>query len=175
MTATAVAAAGVTGWIAWTIWQPSEDVPAVANAVVVFAGGKGERLVRAQELMDAGVAPVLVLNTGTDRWNPEAFDAQVAVCDDPGVAYEVICVSGDSTKTEAEAFTTVARARAWTSMVALTDDYHLARSSRWLGRCFDGTVYRAAAIGEPGLGIRLREMAATVQMMTTDRSCPAAE
>ncbi len=160
--------------VIWPVLRPSEDVPAAANAVVVFAGGQGERLDRALELMDAGVASVLVLNTGSDRWNAEAYDAQVAMCDDSTVSFEVICVSPemDSTKGEAQRFAQIADQHAWTSMIAVTDDYHLSRASRWLGRCFDGTVYKASATGDQGIGIRLREFAATGAMWTTDRSCP---
>ncbi len=167
-------AACVGALIVWPVLHPSEDIPVAANAVVVFAGGQGERLDRAHELMDAGVASVLVLNTGSDRWNDEAYDAQVAMCDDSTISFEVICVSAetDSTKGEAQRFAQIADQHAWTSMIAVTDDYHLSRASRWLGRCFDGTVYRASATGDQGISIRLREFAATVAMWTIDRSCP---
>ncbi len=175
MGAASIALAAVAVWMVWSIWRPGDELPVdSANAVVVFAGGQGERLDRALELMDAGAASVLVLNTGSDRWNDEAYDAQVAMCDDPTVSFEVICVAveQDSTMGEAQRFAQVADQRAWTSMIAVTDDYHLSRAGRWLGRCFDGTVYRASATGDQGIGIRVREFAATGAMFTIDRSCP---
>ncbi|MEZ5374904.1 MAG: ElyC/SanA/YdcF family protein [Acidimicrobiales bacterium] len=167
----AVALTLCVGWMVWSIARPSEHLPGQANGVVVFAGGHGERLERAQQLMADGMADTLVLNTGTDQWNAEAFAAQVAVCDDTSLPYDVVCVSADNTKGEAIAFARVAEERAWTSMVAVTDDYHLSRASRWLGRCFDGEVYRAAADNDQGIGVKFRELAALGQMFTLDRAC----
>lgn len=50
------------------VWPPTDDVDTV-DAVVIFAGGRGERLERAEKLMDEGVAPVLVIPNGLAPWD----------------------------------------------------------------------------------------------------------
>jgi hypothetical protein len=45
------------------VW-PAADAPRAADAVVLFAGGTGERLALAERLMAAGTAPNLVIPNG---------------------------------------------------------------------------------------------------------------
>lgn len=110
-----------------------------AHAIVVFAGGRG-RLVKAQELMDTGAASVLVINHSIDGdGNPLPFDG---ACTDPSLPYEVICLNAlpSTTKGEAIAFSALADDRGWTSLLAVTSDYHLERARFILGNCFSGDV-----------------------------------
>jgi hypothetical protein len=53
------------------LW-PKTDSPAGADAVAVLAGGQGERLAKALELIHAGRAPTLVIANGGDPKWPEA-------------------------------------------------------------------------------------------------------
>jgi len=85
------------------VW-PSADTLQHADAVVVLAGGDGERLDRGLELVRAGVAPTLVASTGPAK-----------LCDS-SQPFEVICFmpSPETTRGEAEAIGHLAREHGWT-------------------------------------------------------------
>jgi uncharacterized SAM-binding protein YcdF (DUF218 family) len=109
---------------------PASSTPAHADAVVVLAGGDGERLDHGLDLVRAGVAPTLVVSTGPD-----------SLCggDQP---FEVVCFlpHPDDTRGEAEAIARLAATRGWDHLVLVTSDYHATRAHLLLGRCFPGTI-----------------------------------
>jgi uncharacterized SAM-binding protein YcdF (DUF218 family) len=109
---------------------PASSTPAHADAVVVFAGGDGERLDKALELVRDGVAPTLVVSTGPDRLCSNRYE------------FEVICFLPEpaDTRGEAEAFGRIAREHGWQHIVMVTSDYHATRAHLLLDRCFPGTV-----------------------------------
>jgi uncharacterized SAM-binding protein YcdF (DUF218 family) len=109
---------------------PASSTPAHADAVVVLAGGDGERLDHGLELMRQGVAPTLVASTGPDR-----------LCGNRYV-FEVICFlpHPDDTRGEAESIGRLAREHGWRRLVLVTSDYHATRAGILVGRCVDGTV-----------------------------------
>ena len=96
--------------------RPSTDEVGHADAVVVLAGGDGERLDHGLELMSDGVAPTLVASTGPNR-----------LCNaDPDRSYEVICFLPDpsNTRGEVEEIADLAREHGWERLVLVTSTYH---------------------------------------------------
>ena len=114
---------------------PPSSTPAHADAVVVFAGGDGERLQRGLDLVRAGVASNLVVSTGPDELCTTNHD------------FEVFCFVPDpnSTRGEAEAVGRIAAQEGWRHLVLVTSDYHATRARLLLGRCFSGTIDVSAA------------------------------
>lgn len=139
--------------------RPAEDRPEPSDAVIMLAGGEGERLVRARALADEGLAPVLVImngNAGSGR----------RLCRAGDLAYEVICPdNAGTTRGEARAIRALAADRGWRSIILVTSDFHLRRASSTVARCFDGTIHRVAAESDLGVGGTIwavaREWAAT--------------
>ena len=109
---------------------PASSTPAHADAVVVLAGGNGERLDKGLELVRDGLAPNLVISTGPDTLcsNDHEF-AVFCFLPDP-----------DDTRGEAEAIGRIATQEGWHHLVLVTSDYHATRARLLLDRCFDGTV-----------------------------------
>lgn len=109
---------------------PASSTPAHADAVVVLAGGDGERLAKGLELIDDGVSENLVLSTGPNRIcaRPQDFEAYCFLPDP------------DDTRGEAEAIGRIAAHEGWRHLVLVTSDYHATRARILLERCFSGTV-----------------------------------
>jgi uncharacterized SAM-binding protein YcdF (DUF218 family) len=122
------------------VW-PSTGKLQHADAVVVLAGGDGERLDRGFELVRAGVAPTLVASTGPR-----------ALCNS-SQPFEVLCFtpSPETTRGEAEAIGQLARQHGWTRIVLVTSTYHMLRAKLLVDRCYAGTIEAAPA--EPDQGI----------------------
>ena len=111
------------------VW-PSTDAVEPADAVVVLAGGDGERIDRGLELVQQGVAPTLALSFGPDRLcgSEQPFDV---VCFRP---------SPEDTRGEAEAIGRIAAERGWTNLVLVTSTPHVTRARMLLERCYSGTL-----------------------------------
>lgn len=152
----------------WFIY-PAEDMPERADAVVMLAGGRGERLEVARELIDDDLAPTLVVMNGLN-WS-KGFE----ICNSQSEPFEVICPSGPGdTKGEAREIRALATERGWESIILVTSDFHLHRASTNVGRCFDGEVQRVAAQNTFGFGREAQavfvEWAGTVRNFVR-RSC----
>jgi len=119
---------------------PASSTPEHADAVVVLAGGEGERLDKAFELARDGVAPNLVVSNGPDRLCGGRYTF-VVHCFVPN--------PGD-TRGEAEAIGRLATKHGWHHVVLVTSEYHVTRARLLLGRCFPGTIDVSAA--RSGLG-----------------------
>lgn len=153
------------------VWPPSAS-PEDADAVVLFSGGRGERLERATSLMEDGVAPVLVISNGLDSKWPQAN----RLCrGEPG--YEVRCPSPepDNTRGEARMTARLAEAEGWDDLVLVTSTYHATRAGTLLRRCHDGDVDVVAAPARLGpirtVVYAARELVGTVRAQVTDRGC----
>ena len=147
------------------LW-PSTDEPGRADAVVVLAGGLGERLPAGVALVEDGVAPVLVLSHGTDG------------CGDRRAGYEIVCFTPDPDRTQGEARATaaLARERGWDTVVVVTSTYHAARARMLFERCLDAEV-RGVGVDPPTRGGLptplnvLREWAGWGHALLAERGC----
>jgi uncharacterized SAM-binding protein YcdF (DUF218 family) len=127
--------------LALFVW-PSSGTLRHADAVVVLAGGDGERLDRGLELVREGLATTLVVSTGPPQ-----------LCETTQL-FDVVCFhpSPDSTRGEAEAIGRIASERGWNRIVLVTSTYHMSRARLLLDRCYTGTVEIATAQPDQGLG-----------------------
>jgi uncharacterized SAM-binding protein YcdF (DUF218 family) len=125
------------------------DSPEPADAVVVLGPGRnGERLDRAQALVDAQLADTLVVSMARGG---QRHDTDAACASEPADV-EVICFTADpfNTRGEARAVTQLAAARGWTKLLVVTSDYHVRRARLLFSRCYDGSL---AVVGAPsGVG-----------------------
>jgi uncharacterized SAM-binding protein YcdF (DUF218 family) len=112
--------------------------PEPADAVVVLGPGRnGERLERAEALLDAQLADTLVVSMARGGQRDETD----AACASEPVNVEVICFTADpfSTRGEARAVAQLAAARGWTKLLVVTSDYHVRRARLLFSRCYDGS------------------------------------
>lgn len=161
--------------IIWFV-KPTSNVPDHADAAVVYAGGRGERLQIARGLAEDGIVDALVINAGTD------FDSRAGVwveefCESPPEDLDVRCIvaSPDSTQGEGASFARYAEEQGWTSLIAVSTDHHLKRAELSLARCFDGDVYRASGSAPTSFRQVRHEWAAVIASYTFDRDCPPPE
>ena len=134
------------------VW-PRTDSPGRADAVVVLSGDHGERLAKGLQLMEAGVAPTLVLNGTPDM-------LQVLELCRGGQPFEVVCLrpEPDSTRAEARAAGRLASERRWKHMVVVTTTYHVTRVRLLFSRCFDGAVRMVGATPPYGRAMGVRQI-----------------
>lgn len=125
-----------------------DDRVAKSDAVMVLAGEK-RRLSVALELVERGVAPVLVISDGFDpRWTRAN---RLCRFGDPA---RIVCVRPEpfSTRGEARLAFRLARQRGWDSLVVVTSRFHLFRARTLFERCFHG---RLDVVGTPNPRLRL--------------------
>lgn len=136
-----VVAALVAGYGSWVASGQSSH-QASGDAVVVHAGGRGERLDHALDLMNRGAAPTLVIMRGSAATWPQAN----VLCGrrEP---FEVLCPPPDPDTTigEALALRDLVAARQWVSVIAVTSDYHLRRAMYLDAKCTTAEVVGSAA------------------------------
>jgi uncharacterized SAM-binding protein YcdF (DUF218 family) len=145
------------------VW-PSTDTLQHADAVVVLAGGDGERLDRGLALARDGVAPTLVASTGPNRLcNYEQRFAVICFLPRP-----------NNTRGEVEAIAQLAREHRWRRIVLVTSTYHVMRAQLLLHRCWSGTVEMAPATPHKGvlgwLGAITHEWAGLAEALV-ERDC----
>ena len=124
-----------------------DDRVAKADAVLVLAGQK-KRLPVALELVERGVAPVLVISDGLDpRWKQAN-----RLCRSGGP--NVLCPRPDpySTRGEAQMAARLAEEHGWDSLAVVTSRFHLFRARRLFERCLDADL---AFVASPQPGWRL--------------------
>jgi uncharacterized SAM-binding protein YcdF (DUF218 family) len=131
----------VLAWVAFTVrllFVPVEDDLGKANAVVVLAGSKHERLDRGLELVRDGVAPVLVISDGFDPRQPKAN----RLCHEGGDGFGVVCFTPDpdSTRGEARNVAELARKHRWKRVLVVTSRFHVTRARMLFDRCTDADV-----------------------------------
>jgi hypothetical protein len=148
------------------------DTAHPADALVVLAGGRGERLSTALVLVHQHVAPVLVISNGRNaRW-PAANQLCAS-----RQRFEVVCPrpAPDTTRGEARMVRDLAARRGWRSVVVVTSTYHARRAQLLLGRCFDGQLQIVAAPPpEPWLRTWARanvELAGLLRALVTTPDC----
>jgi hypothetical protein len=140
-----------------------------ADAIMVHAGGRGDRLDAALALADVGAAPTLVIMNGTAPTWPEANDLcgqsepYLVLCPDSGI---------ENTVGEARALSELAAERNWASVLVVTSDYHMRRAAILNGRCVEGVEIRpvpaqADITTSRRVLLTIREMLALPQAYTT--------
>lgn len=132
------------GW-AWRVASarvadPDMSLPDHADALLVFFGGE-ERVPFAAGLVDSGIADTLVINHGLK--DGRLAEDLSPLCDDPSLAYEVVCIVAEPSDTagEARVFSELAVERGWSSVVVVTSDFHVERARFHLEQCFDGDIH----------------------------------
>lgn len=133
----------------WTVLQhPRADAPARSDALLVLGPPDRTRMAEALRLMDAGLAPVLVVaNPGTrdlgDASGRVYYARAAQTCSGGGEQdYEVICFRPDPSTTQGEAMElrALSEQRGWDHVSVLTYRQHVARSRLLLGRCYTGEL-----------------------------------
>jgi len=143
----------VGAWVAATVrllFLPAEGAPPHADAVVVLSGSK-RRLAKGIELVQAGVAPWLVLSAGLDPRQPQARRLCLA---GQGRGFRVLCFwpRPDSTQGEARGVERLARRYGWRSIVLVTSRFHITRARMLFRRCLNARV-EAVGVSYPWTSI----------------------
>jgi uncharacterized SAM-binding protein YcdF (DUF218 family) len=143
------------------LMTPDDPHPS-GDALVVHAGGRGERLETALELMAEGAAGSLVIMDGGE------WAEGILLCGRQA-PYEVLCPrpTPETTIGEARTLAALVTARGWDEVVIVTSDYHLRRAKYLDSKCAETQVTAAAApsnLPAPILVARVaKEMAGLVQ------------
>ena len=149
------------------IYRPSVDeIPNHVDAVVVF-GGETARTQLALGLMEDGIADVLVLSLGELDPPGRLHCGQTA-------PFVVLCPTPEvpNTRGEARMFGRLAEENEWTSLVAVTGDYHAQRARLRLSRCFDGDLaFINVDWGRPQSELVRRETLGYLQAQLLQRGC----
>jgi uncharacterized SAM-binding protein YcdF (DUF218 family) len=116
---------------------PHGTTPRTADAIVVLAGDREQRVDKALELMRSGVSRTLVVS----GWPDPAYARAAPYCSGES-AYRVICFmpSPFSTRGEAREIARLARANGWHSVAVVTSDYHVFRAGLIVRRCYHGPL-----------------------------------
>ena len=152
---------------------PARSEPVPADAVVVLAGGSGERIERGLDLIRRGYAGVLVVSTGTGG-AADAVDCDTSPAEGQPT---VICVAppSDNTRGEAQMVADLAAEHGWSRVLVVTSTYHVTRS-RWIfERCVDAEVVAIAATPDIPLHTQFNavfhELAGALIAQTVQRGC----
>ena len=145
-----------------------------ADAVVMFAGGTGERLDAVFAVMEQDVADTLVLPNGTV---PGWRRGNRLCSGEADVDFRVICPDPhpDNTRGEAQTIARIAAEEGWDSIISVTSNYHVVRADLRLSRCFDGRIQRVSAGHNRSRGAALsligHEWLGLVQARVFQRGC----
>ena len=149
------------------VYQPPVDeLPDQVDAVVVFSG-EVRRTRLALQLMENGISDVLVLSLG------ELDPAGKLLCGQTE-PFVVLCPRPEmvNTRGEARMFGEIADENGWTSIVAVTGDYHAQRARLRLSRCFDGDLaFANVDWGTPRGQLIRRETLGYLQAQLLQRGC----
>ncbi len=151
------------------LWPQTPTVSG-ADAVIVLAGGTGDRLSKAWQMMQAGVAPVLVLDGRPD------LPSIGALCESHQ-PFEIVCLrpDPDSTRTEAQEAGRLAAARGWRTVVVVTTRSHVTRAAMMFRRCTTATVEMVGTNARYPLRVKVEaiahEWAGMAHALTFARQC----
>jgi uncharacterized SAM-binding protein YcdF (DUF218 family) len=128
------------------VWPRMGRVPARADAVVVLAGARNERLDPALALVRRGVAPVLVISSAAR--DPKWVKARRLCTAKRSVnSFRVLCFEAVpySTQGEARAIGRLAREHHWKRVVVVTSTFHVTRAQMLVKRCYKGALTMVGA------------------------------
>lgn len=162
--------AALVGWL--FVWPPTGP-PARVDAVLVLAGGKGERETTGVRLVQEGLAPVIVFSDGG---RPGSSSAQLCQQQLEGIRVACLRSPTSSTRGEARAFAELAGREGWQSVAVVTSSYHVRRASLLVDRCYEGMVHQVAAGLGPTGGVEptrsvLRESVGLLALRTVRQGC----
>ncbi len=152
---------------------PARSEPVPADAIVVLAGGSGERIERGLDLIRQGYADVLVVSTGTGS----AAGAVDCDASPDGGQPTVMCVAppSDNTRGEAKMVADLAAEHGWSRILVVTSTYHVTRSRWMFERCTDAEVVAVAAAADIPLPTHFNavfhEWAGALIAQTVQRGC----
>ena len=143
----------------------SEEIPERAGVLFVYAGGEGERLRKAVELMEVGVAPLLVVSRGKEPWQGQTEIDKI--CSRVDTRYIVKCVVAevDSTVGESREFAMIANKLGVDHVVLVTSNYHLFRAKLWMGRFFSGKISGAGAFAHATIAMYIHEVSGVLHAL----------
>ncbi len=142
---------------------PAVDEPRPVDAIVVYAG-PGDRITRAWQLADQGIAPFVVVSIADTR-----------ACEPERPTVTQLCFTPDpaTTQGEAEYVARLAERRGWDSLLIVSGTTQVTRIRLRQGRCFDGRV-DVVAVREPLGELLFRwvyEHGAIVKALVLQRDC----
>lgn len=122
--------------LVWLLTWPPTGVPESADAVAVLSGPSA-RLDRGLELVEADVAPSIVISNG----NRPDWPRGNVLCGTPQ-DFEVICFRPrpQTTAAEARAIVHMADKEGWEQLAVVTSPSHITRSRVLIGQCTDRPV-----------------------------------
>lgn len=137
----AVVAALLGSWLAVSlavIATPRVDTPDRPDALLVL-GPVHERMGLAHQLMDDGIAPVILVSVSIDRTTGIAYPEDFC---NPSPTYRVECFVPDpfTTQGEAQRLSALAEARGWDEVAVMTETTHIPRARMLMERCTDVRV-----------------------------------
>jgi uncharacterized SAM-binding protein YcdF (DUF218 family) len=160
------------------VWPtPTVKQPGRADAVIVLAGGSGDRLIKAMALMHNRTAPRLFIVDGKDP----GWAAANALCDrtqqDGDFFYVVTCPEAKPNTTRGEARWAQAQYRDnhWNRVVVVTSRYNLTRARLSMDRCLGSGFVMSSSTSHDALITKashvLHEWVGWVRDQTVQRSC----
>jgi uncharacterized SAM-binding protein YcdF (DUF218 family) len=140
--------------------------------VVALAGGGGDRLPAAISLVEAGIAPMLVVSAAHDLDQQAAARLRASTC-----SFDVIWVRPfpESTVGEARMIRRLAEANRWGRVVVVTSRYHVARARLLIKRCVRQEVLIVPSIPRESVwgwaGHLVHECGGLIYALFVDRRC----
>lgn len=139
---------GVSVIILWfAVLNPKQSVSQGAEAIVVFAGGKGERFDLALELVKKYEIKRMFLSIGAVHWKDQ--NRLLEYCSKKHIELVTTCVTTnidtDNTLGEAKLFAEEANKLGINHLVAVSGKSHVFRANLRLSQNFDGVVDRIGA------------------------------
>lgn len=135
-----------------TVVPETVAAPSESDVVVVLAGGRGERLATAQDLMDRQIGapgPLLAISNGHAPEWPQANE----LCGTAARDYSVVCFEPEPQTTggEARAVAEMAQALGADRVAIVTSTYHATRARMLTERCLPDGV-ELEVVGAPARG-----------------------
>lgn len=126
----------------------TQPVPGDTDAVVLLAGGEGERFRTAERVLPRGDADLLVVS------HPEGapWPAEWPGCGTRADGYDIVCVEPvpATTRGEARAIAELAAQERWQAITLLTSTPHVSRARMLFERCVDARIEVVDASAELG-------------------------
>lgn len=152
---------------------PSQRTDDSIDAIVVFAGGHGERYNKGLEMLAKHPDATLYISIGAEQWagRKELMEA----CEPDRILDSFVCfqlpVTYDDTAGEAAAFAFLASQQGKKHLLVVSATVHLQRASLRINQCWPGLVSRVGIRGEQKLRYYIHEIGGIIEAMVLDRAC----